>query len=415
MHRFRTLYAEHADELAELITYEMGCPISMSRQMQVGTPLAILDGYLDVAATYPFREMRRSTSGNALVTKEPIGVVAAVVSWNVPQSVLMMKLAPALITGCSIVIKPSSETPLDSYLVAELLQQAGVPDGVVSVLPAHREVSEYLVTHPEIDKIAFTGSTGVGKHLASLAGLQLKRVTLELGGKSAGIFLDDADLDLAVEKLRMLSLRNSGQVCTLKTRLLVSERRESELLERLSALVKSMPVGDPSDPATQIGPMVTATHRDRVEGYIQSGRAQGARVVTGGGRPSYLPTGWFVEPTVFADVAPDMLIAQEEIFGPVLAVLTYKDDDDAIQIANNSAYGLNGAVFTTDYDHGLAIASRIRTGTVEINGSPTGFTAPVGGFKGSGIGREAGPEGLDAYTEPRSIGLPTDLADQLRD
>jgi acyl-CoA reductase-like NAD-dependent aldehyde dehydrogenase len=216
-----------------------------------------------------------------------------------------------------------------------------------------------------------------------------------------------------VEKLRMLSLRNSGQVCTLKSRLLVSERRESELLERLTALVKSMPVGDPSDPATQVGPMVTSTHRDRVEGYIQSGRDQGARLVVGGGRPRDLSTGWFVEPTVFADVAPDMLIAQEEIFGPVLAVLTYRDDDEAVEIANNSEFGLNGAVFTTDYARGLAIASRIRTGTVEINGSPTGFTAPVGGFKTSGIGREAGPEGLDAYTEPRSIGLPEDLANQL--
>lgn len=413
LHRFRALYAEHADDFAELITSEMGCPISLSRQIQVGTPLSILDGYLEVAATHPFREIRRSASGSALVTKEPIGVVAAIVSWNVPQSVLMMKLAPALITGCSIVIKPAPETPLDTYLTAELLHQAGLPDGVVNVVPADREISEYLVTHPEIDKIAFTGSTTVGKHIASLAGQQLKRFTLELGGKSAAIFLDDADLESAVEKLRLLSLRNSGQVCTLKTRLLISQRREGELLERLAALVGSMPVGDPSDPATQIGPMVTARHRERVEGYIRSGREQGARVVMGGGRPRELSTGWFVEPTVFADVAPDMRIAQEEIFGPVLAVLTYQNLDDAVAIANNSTYGLNGAVFTSDTERGLAVAGRIHTGTVEINGSPPGFAAPIGGWKSSGIGREAGPEGLDAYVEPRSIGLPADLADKL--
>ncbi len=412
MHRFRALYADHADVLASLITSEMGCPISSSKVIQTGTPLAILDAYLELAAEYPFRTVRRSAKGGALVTKEPVGVVAAVVPWNVPQSVLMMKLAPALITGCSIVIKPSPETPLDAYLVSELLQEAGVPPGVVNMLPAGREASEYLATHPDVDKVAFTGSTAVGRHLASVCGQDLKRLTLELGGKSAAIFLDDADLDSAVESLRYISLRNSGQVCSLKTRLVVPRRQQSEVLERLTALIESMPVGDPARPDTQIGPMVTERHRGVVEGYIASGREQGATVVVGGGRPD-IDRGWFVEPTIFTDVDPNMRIAQEEIFGPVLAVLTYDDEAEAIEIANNSAYGLNGAVFTEDIERGLAIASRIRTGTVELNGNPSGFHAPIGGFKQSGLGREAGLEGFDAYVESRAISLPAEYLSRL--
>ncbi|MXP23526.1 aldehyde dehydrogenase family protein [Gordonia sp. HNM0687] len=412
MHRFRALYADSADTLSALITHEMGCPISMSPVIQTGTPLAILDAYLELALEYPFRTIRRSAKGGALVTKEPIGVVAAVVPWNVPQSVLMMKLAPALLTGCSIVIKPSPETPLDAYLVSELLQEAGIPPGVVNMLPAGREGSEYLATHPDVDKVAFTGSTAVGRHLASVCGQDLKRLTLELGGKSAAIFLDDADLDSAVESLRYLSLRNSGQVCSLKTRLVVPQGLKDEVLDRLTALIESMPVGDPTHPVTQIGPMVTQRHRGVVEGYIASGREQGATVVAGGGRPD-IDRGWFVEPTIFADVDPDMRIAQEEIFGPVLAVLTYRDEDEALAIANNSDYGLNGAVFTTDIDRGLAIASRIRTGTVELNGNPSGFHAPIGGFKQSGLGREAGLEGFDSYVEPRAIGLPADYLSTL--
>lgn len=412
MHRFRALYAEHADVLASLITSENGCPISSSAIIQTGTPLAILDAYLELAHEYPFRTIRTSGKGGALVTKEPVGVVAAVVPWNVPQSVLMMKLAPALLTGCSIVIKPSPETPLDAYLISELLAEAGVPPGVVNMLPAGREASEYLATHSGVDKVAFTGSTAVGRHLASVCGQDLKRLTLELGGKSAAIFLDDADLDSAVESLRFLSLRNSGQVCSLKTRIVVPRRQASDIVERLTALVGSMPVGDPRDPATQIGPMVTERHRGVVEGYIASGREQGATVVVGGGRPD-IERGWFVEPTIFTDVDPHMRIAQEEIFGPVLAVLTYDDEAEAIEIANNSDYGLNGAVFTQDLDRGLAVASRIRTGTVELNGNPSGFHAPIGGFKHSGLGREAGLEGFDAYVETRAVGLPADYLARL--
>jgi acyl-CoA reductase-like NAD-dependent aldehyde dehydrogenase len=406
---FSKLYGETVDVMAELITEEMGCPSATSRAIQAKAAESIFNGYLEVARTYPFRTVRRASTGTALVTREPVGVVAAVVPWNVPQCVIMQKLAPALITGCSLVLKPSPETPLDSYLLADLLTQAGVPEGVVSVLPADREVSEYLVSHPGVDKVAFTGSTAAGRRIASVCGNDLRRVTLELGGKSAAIFLDDADLDTAVESLRLLSFRNSGQVCSLKTRLVVSRARESELVDRLVALVESMPVGDPHDPNTQIGPMVSARQRDVVNSYIEAGAQDGARAVIGGGT-AHADSGYYVEPTIFSGVRPDHRIAQEEIFGPVLAVLSCDSEDEAIAIANDSNYGLSGAVYTTDLGRGLAVASRIRTGSVELNGSPVGTHAPVGGFKGSGIGREQGLEGLDSYTEPRSIGLPAALA-----
>ncbi|WP_235747379.1 aldehyde dehydrogenase [Nocardia coffeae] len=413
LERFRDLYEKNRDVIAELITEEMGCPIALSRTIQATTPRMILEAYLQVALEYPFDELRRGTAGDALVTHEPVGVVAAVIPWNVPQSVAMQKVVPALLAGCTLVLKPAPETPLDAYLMAELLQQAGVPDGVVNVVPADREASEYLVGHPGVDKVTFTGSTAAGRRIAARCGNDLRRVTLELGGKSAAVFLDDVDLDSAVESLRLGSLRNSGQVCSLKTRLVVSRRREAELLERLTALLASMPVGDPFDEFTQIGPMAGARHRERVESYVASGREQGARVVVGGGRPAGIDRGWFVEPTVFADVTPDMRIAQEEVFGPVLSVLTYDDEDEAVAIANDSVYGLSGAVYTADVEHGLALARRIRTGTVEINGSSAGFTAPMGGFKSSGIGREAGREGLEAYMEIKSLGLPADYAEKL--
>jgi aldehyde dehydrogenase (NAD+) len=409
---FVALYAKRREELATLVTAEMGCPIAMSRIIQADQPRMIFESYLEAARAFPFREIVRAPTGQALVTAEPIGVVAAVVPWNVPQSVTMQKLAPALITGCSVVLKPSPETPLDAYLLAETLQEAGLPAGVFSVVPAERESSEYLVSHAGIDKVAFTGSSDVGRRIAAICGNDLRRVTLELGGKSAAILLDDADLDAAVESMRFSSLRNSGQVCSLKTRILVSERRESDVLERLVSLMDSMPLGDPMDEDTQIGPMVTARHRARVEGYLEVGKAE-ARTVRGGGRPVGLDRGWFVEPTIFAGADPDSRIAQEEVFGPVLTVMTYRDETDAVAIANNSMYGLNGAVFSQDVDRALSVASQIRTGTVEINGNPIGFAAPMGGFKASGIGREQGRNGLNAYVEPRSVGIPADVADRI--
>jgi aldehyde dehydrogenase (NAD+) len=411
LREFHSLFAQNEETFANIVTEEMGCPISLSRPLQAATPRLVLESFLELAGSYPFRSVRRAATGSALLTREPVGVVAAVVPWNVPLSITMLKLAPALITGCSVILKPSPEAPLDAYLLAELLQQVGIPNGVVNVLPADRDVSEFLVSHAGIDKVSFTGSTAAGRRIAAICGNDLRRVTLELGGKSAAIFLDDADLGSAVEKLRYGSLRNSGQVCSLKTRILVSKARKDELLERLVALIESMPVGDPTDPSTQIGPMVSARHRKVVEGYIDVGRSQGARVVIGGGRPVGLDRGWYVEPTIFADVKPSDRIAQEEIFGPVLSVLTFDDEDEAVAIANDSQYGLNGAVFTEDLDRGLSVAGRIRTGTVELNGNSAGLFAPVGGFKCSGIGRELGYEALDSYTEARSIGVPPEMAD----
>lgn len=410
--RLRDLVVEHSEVFAQAITEQMGCPITQSRTIQVVNPVGILDGYLDVAATYPFRSVRRSSNGQALVLRRPVGVVAAVVPWNVPLSLTMQKLVPALLTGCTIVLKPAPETPLDAYLVAGLLEEAGCPPGVVNVVPADRDVSEYLVSHPGVDKVTFTGSAAAGRRIAEVCGRDLRRVTLELGGKSAAVVLDDADLDQTMSALRLGSFRNNGQVCSLKTRLVVPATLQDEFVDRLGTLVDSMPIGDPRDETTHIGPLVSARQRERVVGYIETGRKEGARLVRGGGRPD-IARGWYVEPTVFADVDPDATIAQEEIFGPVVAVIPYDREDEAVAIANNSVYGLSGAVFTTDPDRGLRVAERMATGTVELNGNTAGFRAPMGGVKHSGLGREFGPEGLDAFVELKAIGLPKDVADSM--
>jgi acyl-CoA reductase-like NAD-dependent aldehyde dehydrogenase len=388
----------------------MGCPISLSQSLQGTIPRRILDTYAEIGETYPFSSLRRSATGTALVLREPVGVVAAIVPWNAPQMTMALKLVPALLAGCTVVLKTAPETPLDAYLLAEMLQEAGLPEGVVNIVCADRKVSEHLVTHPGVDKVTFTGSTVAGQRIAALCGHDLRRVTLELGGKSAAVILDDADMDLTVDAVQQGSFRNAGQSCAAKTRLLVSRRRQDELLERLTELVSSIKVGDPFDPSTQVGPLSTARQRERVEAYIRAGKDEGARLLLGGGRPAHLKTGWFVEPTVFADVHSGMRIAQEEIFGPVISVLAYKDEDEAIAIANDSAYGLSGSVFTSDLQRGLELAKRIRTGTVELNGNPAGYGAPMGGVKMSGIGREFAQEGLDSYVEFKSVGIPPDLA-----
>jgi len=274
---------------------------------------------------------------------------------------------------------------------------------VLSVLPADRTVGEYLVTHPGVDKVTFTGSTGAGRRIAELCGHDLRRVTLELGGKSAAVILGDADLDQAVEALRLGSFRNSGQICTLKTRVLVPAHLRDDVVDRLAHLARSMPVGDPSDEFTQIGPMVTEAHRSSVERYVAIGREEGAVLVTGGARPSGLDRGWYVEPTVFAGVDPHSTISREEIFGPVVTVTTYETDDEAIRLANDSPFGLSGAVFTSDRDRGTWVASRMRTGVVELNGQSAGLAAPFGGFKDSGIGREKGVGGMRLYQQATGI------------
>jgi aldehyde dehydrogenase (NAD+) len=405
LHRLAEKITERGDEIAAIITEEMGCPISQSPMIQVGNAIGIMEAFLDVAQAFEFQAVRTYRGRRALVVREPVGVVAGVVPWNVPFCISLQKMTPALLAGCTFVLKPAVETPLNAFWLAEVVDEIGFPPGVINILPADRDVSEYLVSHPGVDKVAFTGSTAAGRRIAQICGNDLRRVTLELGGKSAAIILPDADIDATMASLRMGSLRNSGQICSLKTRILVPREKEDEVLGGLEALVQSMPVGDPRDPVTQIGPMVSERQRDRVNSYIDLGQDEGAEAIVGGGR-SAQPTGWFVEPTIFRGVEPGMRIAQEEIFGPVLSVMSYGDLDQAVRLANDSEYGLNGAVFTADLQRGIDIARRIKTGTVEVNGNGAGWISPAGGFKSSGIGRENGPEGLDEYTEIKSIGLP---------
>jgi aldehyde dehydrogenase (NAD+) len=335
-----------------------------------------------------------------------VGVVAAIVPWNVPLFVTMRKLAPALAAGCTVVLKPAPETPLDAYQLAECLEAAGLPNGVVNIVMAGREVGEYLVTHPDIDKVSFTGSTAAGRRVAGLCGERLRRCTLELGGKSAAIILDDADLTETIAGLYVpTSLMNNGQACVAQTRILASRSRYQEVVDALVEATRNIKVGDPLDPDTAVGPLVAERQRTRVEGYLAKGQEEGAKIAIGGGRPAGLPKGWYVEPTVFVNVDNKMTIAQEEIFGPVVVVIPYDDVDDAVAIANDSQYGLSGSVWSADQATAVDIARRVRTGTMGINGMGMDFGGPFGGYKCSGLGRELGPEGLQGYLEYKNITL----------
>jgi betaine-aldehyde dehydrogenase len=342
------------------------------------------------------------------VRQEAIGVVAAITPWNVPLFTAMLKLAPALAAGCTVVLKPSPETPLDAYYLAEAIAKTDIPPGVINILPADREAGEYLVRHPGVDKVSFTGSTVAGRKIGAICGEQIKRCTLELGGKSAAIILDDANLDEAIPGLLPGALMNTGQACVAQTRILASRARYNDVVESLAAAVAAMKQGDPMDETVELGPMFAKRQMDRVLDYINIGKAEGARIATGGSRPAGMDSGWFVEPTVFADVDNSMRIAQEEIFGPVLVVIPYDDEADALRIANDSNYGLSGSVWTTDIERGLDVARQVRTGTYTINGMGMDFRSPFGGYKQSGIGRELGPEGLAAFCEYKTINLPTD-------
>ena len=403
--RFSELYAARMMDMAQVITTEMGSPISFSQLAQSPAPWMMLNTFIQVAKDLDWEEERTGMLGSPIIVRsEGVGVVGAIVPWNVPQFVTMSKLAPALLSGSTIVIKPSPETPLDAILMAELIEEAGIPKGVVSVIPAGREVGEHLVRHPGVDKIAFTGSTAAGRTIASICGEQLKRVSLELGGKSAAIVLDDADLAKTMEGLKFASLMNNGQACVAQTRILASRSNYDAVVTALAETVKGMVVGDPDDPATEIGPLVAERQQERVDKYIALGQEEGARVVVGGnGRPDGIEKGWYVQPTVFADVDNKMRIAQEEIFGPVLAVIPFDDVDDAVRIANDSEFGLAGSVWTGDEEQGMDIARRVRTGTYGVNQYTMDFVAPFGGFKASGIGREFGREGLEHYLELKSI------------
>ncbi|MEJ8278182.1 aldehyde dehydrogenase [Pseudonocardia spirodelae] len=405
LRRFADALDARTDTIAATVSSQNGMPVAVSSQLESVYPVMLLRYYADLVENQGDDVRDGLFGGRIRVRHDPVGVVGAIVPWNFPQTLSFFKIAPALAAGCTLVVKPSPETVLDSVLVAEAAIEAGLPAGVLNIVPGGREIGAHLVSHPGVDKVAFTGSTAAGRQIAETCGRLLRPVTLELGGKSAAVVLDDAELDLATigNDLFVATLANNGQTCFLGTRILAPRSRYAEVVEVFSAFAGSMTVGDSLDPGTQIGPMASERQRDRVEGYIAKGRAEGGRVTVGGGRPTDRAAGWFVEPTVFADVDNNATISQEEIFGPVLSVIAYDDDADAVRIANDSDFGLGGTVWTADPERGLAVASRIRTGTVGVNRYLPDPAAPFGGVKASGIGRELGPEGLANYQSLKSI------------
>ncbi|MFF9585689.1 aldehyde dehydrogenase [Streptomyces achromogenes] len=407
LRRFNALREENAEKIAELISLENGSAGWFARAGQPGLTRQA-NAYLKAAEEFRWEETLAPSDPDSpvrsVVRREAVGVVAAVIPWNSPFSSATSKIIPALVTGNSVILKASPENSPSMGFLAELLERVGLPEGVLSVLPADRETSEYLVSHKDIDKIAFTGSTRAGRRIASIAGEQLKRVSLELGGKSAAIILPDADLGKAVAGLKSGSLLNNGESCIAQTRVLAPRSRYEEVVTALKELVESLKVGDPGDPETFIGPMIRPDQQQRVRDYIRLGIEEGARLVTGGPQiPEGLEKGNYVTPTVFADVDNSMRIAQEEIFGPVLVVIAYDDEDDAVRIANDSEYGLSGGVWSADEERALAVARRVRTGTITVNGASIAFDGPFGGFKASGIGREYGAVGIGTYTEYKTI------------
>ena len=387
----------------QLVTRENGMPMSLSRGANGAFPAALLRYYAQLITETPIEEIRPSVIGHTIVRREPVGVVAAVVPWNYPQALSAFKLAPALAAGCTVVLKAAPETALDALVFAEAAQECGLPPGVLNIVPGAAEAGVHLVSHPGVDKVSFTGSTAAGRAIGEVCGRLLRPVTLELGGKSAAIILDDADLDATMKGLRSASFVNNGQTCYLSSRILAPRSRYDDVVAALVALVDGMKVGDPLDPATDIGPLVSARQRERVLGYIEAGRNSDAKLVVGGSVPADQPRGWFVAPTVFADVHNSDRIAQEEIFGPVLAVIPYDGDAEAIALANDSEFGLAGTVWSGDDDRATEVAREIRTGTVGVNDYQLDFRAPFGGVKASGIGRELGPEGLEAFFSLKSI------------
>lgn len=404
--RIQAGLVDRAEEMARLITLQNGSPISLSLRSQALGAAAVYGAACDTAENFDFEERRAGLAGEMLILREPVGVVAAVIPWNVPQVMLAAKLAPALVAGCTVVVKPSPEAPLDSYLLAEVCAEAGLPSGVLSVLPADREVSAYLVAHRGVDKVAFTGSVVGGAAVMAAAAANITRVTLELGGKSAAILLDDADVAAAVPHLVAGCLSNSGQACIALTRVLAPRGRIDEVGATLARAFSGLVVGDPFDPATQIGPMASGAQLARVLNYIRLAEKEGARVLCGGGAPDGLESGWYVQPTLLGNVHNDMRIAREEVFGPVVCLIPFDDEADAIRLANDSEFGLCGAVFTRDLDRGLRVARQVRTGTFSVNSHRVDMNGPFGGYKRSGFGREFGPEGLESYLETKTVHLP---------
>ncbi|PNH78949.1 aldehyde dehydrogenase family protein [Arthrobacter sp. AFG20] len=393
--------ARREEEIARTVTLEMGSPMRISTRIQAPLPQTVITAYADLIENYEFEE----TVANTLVTREPAGVVGAITPWNYPLHQITNKLAPALAAGCTFVLKPSEVSPLVAYLLFDALHEIGLPAGVVNLVPGHgRPVGEALAGHHDIDVISFTGSHGAGTRVAELAAPNVTKVALELGGKSANIILDDADLATAVKVGVANAFLNSGQTCVAMTRMLVPKDRYEEAVQLAAGFANSYTVGDPLLPETKLGPVVTSAQRDKIQGLIKTAAAEGARLVAGGtDTPQGLTKGYYVAPTILADVDPDSTIAQEEVFGPVLSILSYTDEDNAVDIANNSRFGLSGGVWSADKNRALAVARRIRTGNVDINGAKYNPMAPFGGYKQSGIGREMGKEGLEEFLEVKSI------------
>ncbi|MEU6536770.1 aldehyde dehydrogenase [Streptomyces sp. NPDC047000] len=404
--RIKDAIAVRHEEIARVISSENGSPYSWSVLAQALGAMMVWDSAIKVAREFSYEERRDGVLGKLLVRREPVGVVAAVVPWNVPQFVAAAKLAPALLTGCSVILKPSPESPLDAYILADITREAGLPEGVLSILPADREVSEYLVGHPGVDKVSFTGSVAAGRRVMEVAARNLTRVTLELGGKSAAVVLPDADVAQAVAGIVPAAWMNNGQACVAQTRILVPRSRYGDYADAFAQAASALKVGDPLDPATQVGPLVAERQQRRNLDYIRIGQEEGAKILTGGGRPAGLEKGWYVEPTLFGDVDNGMRIAREEIFGPVICLLPYGDETEAVKIANDSEYGLSGSVWTADVEHGIEVACQVRTGTYSVNTFSLDMLGPFGGYKNSGLGREFGPEGFGEYLEHKMIHLP---------
>lgn len=405
--RFSQAIQARTQEFADVITAEVGTPTTQSMMMQVFASTMVLDQYVNAAKNYAWQEQRQGSLGQkVLINRHPVGVCAGIVPWNVPLFIAAMKLGPVIATGSTMVLKTAPETPLHGHLIGECAAEAGLPPGVVNVVSADRFGSEYLVRHNNIDKVSFTGSALTGGIVGGICGEQIKRCTLELGGKSAAIVLDDVDLDAVMGDLVMSGMLNTGQACGAQTRILVPSSRYDEITEALGAAVAALPFGDPTDPEIVLGPLVAKRQHDKVGGYLQAGKDEGAVVVTGGNLADF-EKGFFVEPTVFRDVTNDMTIAREEIFGPVLSCIKYDEVDEAIRIANDSPYGLSGSVWTQDLDRAADIAGQVRTGVVAVNSAAIlDMASPFGGFKKSGIGRELGPEGFGPFTEIQSVLLP---------
>jgi aldehyde dehydrogenase (NAD+) len=399
--RLHDALASRQEEVSLTILAEMGAPLKLAQAVQAGLPLADIATAAGLATTIDWDEQ----VGNSRVVLEPIGVVGAITPWNYPLHQVTAKVAYALAAGCTVVLKPSEIAPLCSYLFFDAIHEVGLPPGVVNLVPGYGQtVGEAIASHPDIDMVSFTGSTRAGTRVAELGAATVKKVALELGGKSANVILADADLKRAVKVGVGNCFLNSGQTCTAWTRMLVSDAQYDEAVQLAADAAEAYATGDPLDPATRLGPLVSARQRERVAGYIDKGVAEGARLVTGGSERPH-ETGHYVSPTVFADVTTDMAIAQEEIFGPVLSILRYSSEDEALAIANDSIYGLAGGVWSADEERATAFARRMRTGQIDINGGSFNPAAPFGGYKRSGVGRELGRYGVEEFLQPKSLQL----------